>query len=101
MYTSELEISAQHCCQQMADRLVDGETAIRYVLKFRESGIPVLDGGESFIIIQFCPWCGNRLPESLRSEWFDRLEQMGLELDNPETPAAAMRTAEWWRSNGR
>jgi hypothetical protein len=34
--------------------------------------------------IEYCPWCGARLPSSLRDEYFERLEQLGLE---PE-PAA-------------
>lgn len=25
-------------------------------------GIPVRDGGSSFIVIAFCPWCGKRVP---------------------------------------
>ena len=90
--------SEVHCCDQMRDRLADGETAIRYWPKFREYGIPVLDGGDSVITIRFCPWCGVRLPESLRMEWFDRLERLGLEPDDPAVPAA-MQTAEWWRQN--
>lgn len=27
-----------------------------------EFGLPVRDGGESFIVISHCPWCGTRLP---------------------------------------
>lgn len=26
-------------------------------------GLPVRDGGSSFVTIDFCPWCGTRLPE--------------------------------------
>jgi hypothetical protein len=66
-----------HCCDQMKDRLADNQTAIQYWPKFREYRIPVLDGGDSVITIQFCPWCGIRLPKSLRTEWFDRLDGSG------------------------
>ena len=87
-----------HCCAQMRDRLADGETAIRYWSKFREYGIPVLDRGDSAILIQFCPWCGVSLPESLRTKWFDRLERLGLDIDDPNVPAA-MQSAAWWRND--
>jgi hypothetical protein len=47
--------------------LNDGEgAAILYVEKFGEYGIPVLDGGTSYIILDFCPWCGAKLPISKR-----------------------------------
>ncbi len=88
-----------HCCDEMRDRLDDNETAIRYSPKFREYGIPVLDGGDSFITIQFCPWCGTSLPKSLRTEWFDRLERLRLDIDDPAVPAALL-TDEWWRNDG-
>jgi hypothetical protein len=26
-------------------------------------GLPVHDGGSSHVVIQFCPWCGTRLPD--------------------------------------
>jgi hypothetical protein len=62
-----------HCCNAIADHLTDG-TALVHVPKFREYGIRVLDGGSSFIILEFCPWCGTRLPESLRDRGFESVE---------------------------
>lgn len=32
--------------------------------QFDEYGILVHDGGASYVIIQYCPWCGTNLPES-------------------------------------
>ena len=29
------------------------------------------------ITINFCPWCGTQLPESLRDRWFEELELLG------------------------
>ena len=88
-----------HCCEQMRDRLADGETAIWYLPKYREYGIPALDGGgNSMIVIRFYPWCGVRLPKSLRRQWFDRLDQLGLEPNDPNVPAA-MLTDAWWKQN--
>ena len=80
----------------MTDRLRD-ETAIEYVPKFREYGISVSDGGTSFILIQFCPWCGARLPASLRDEWFDALKKLGLSLFGENLPEQFLTDA-WWKT---
>jgi hypothetical protein len=56
----------------MSLHLNDGErAAIIFNEKFREYGIPVLDGGTSYITLDFCPWCGTKLPESKRDAYFD------------------------------
>lgn len=83
-----------HCCTEMADRLED-ETAIKYSPKLREYGIEVNDGGTSRIQILFCPWCGTRLPSSLRDEWFNILEQAGIDPWVDELPPK-FSTDEWW-----
>jgi hypothetical protein len=38
-----------------------------FMKKSRVYALPVRDGGSSFIIIKFCPWCGKRLPRSRMS----------------------------------
>jgi len=83
-----------HCCAKMADRLED-TTAVVYIPKFREYGLPILDGGTSFIAIQFCPWCGARLPDSLRDQWFDALETLGLTVDSVNIPEKFI-SDRWW-----
>lgn len=55
----------------------DPDVIIVYSAKFDEYGIPVKDGGSSYIEIHYCPWCGKKLPESKRDEWFDELEKRG------------------------
>jgi hypothetical protein len=55
------------------------EIPIVFNLKFRETGVSVLDGGSSILLFQYCPWCGTRLPESLRNRWFDELEARGID----------------------
>jgi hypothetical protein len=45
--------------------LTDGEgAAILYYPKPGDYGIPVLDGGTSYIVLDFCPWCGAKLPQA-------------------------------------
>ena len=94
------------CCDSMLSHLYipswnmifdDGDweyKTIHYLPVFDEYGIPLHDGSSSVINIQFCPWCGKKLPESKRNEWFDRLEALGLSLDD-ELPEA-YRSEKWW-----
>ena len=65
------------CCEDMRvhvymlDKKIvldDGDVSdkvIYYISKFNEYGIPLFDEG-SFILIAHCPWCGKKLPQSLR-----------------------------------
>jgi hypothetical protein len=63
---SEREYMSDHCCNEMKKHIEAGEVAIRYVPKFQEYGILYLDGGTSFQDMKFCPWCGKKLPDSMR-----------------------------------
>jgi hypothetical protein len=80
----------------MIDVISGGEAALDYVPKFREYGIKVLDGGSSYILISFCPWCGRKLPGRLRDAWFDEVERLGMNMDHPALPLELL-SDEWWR----
>ena len=84
------------CCKMMAENIVSEDRIICYWEKFREYGIPVHDGGSSMICIQYCPWCGKELPPSLRDEWFDRLERLGIK--DPSRAPSEMQNGTWWKS---
>jgi hypothetical protein len=49
--------------------------------RFDEYGIIIHDGGHSYLLISYCPWCGKKLPESKRDLWFETLRKLGF--DNP------------------
>lgn len=62
----------QYCCLDMAYHLIEYEksknspvinydSVIEHWQKTNEFGIPIHDGGSSFIKIDYCPWCGNKL----------------------------------------
>lgn len=68
---------SEHCCEMMREqveyRCPDGhdpyecpDNLIAYNERFREYGLIIHDGGRSKVNIDFCPWCGAKLPESLR-----------------------------------
>jgi hypothetical protein len=74
---SEGAPAERHCCEDMRrevervcpehpDRFECPDCLVHYHPRFREYGLIVHDGGSSWVCIQFCPWCGVRLPESLR-----------------------------------
>ncbi|MFN7913447.1 MAG: DUF6980 family protein [Bacteroidota bacterium] len=42
------------------------DAIIRYTKKTKEYGIPIHDGGYSFIKIKFCPWCGKPIGETTK-----------------------------------
>jgi len=86
----------QHCCEEMNLHLNANEVAIVYLPEFREYGIKILDGGSSFQEIHYCPWCGQKLPESLRLRWFEIMAELGLEWDDEHIPPQYLSEA-WWR----
>jgi hypothetical protein len=51
----------ERICDQHPDRWDCGDALVGYWPKSREYGLIVHDGGESMIIISFCPWCGTDL----------------------------------------
>jgi hypothetical protein len=67
----------------------------------REYYIVSNDDGEVLIrqTIEYCPICGEKFPRSLRSEWFDRLEEKDIDPLNDEVPAE-FKTDEWWKNEG-
>jgi predicted nucleotidyltransferase len=81
----------------MAAHLAAGDVPITYSARFGEYALKISDGGSAKQLIEFCPWCGRRLPESMRNAWFEQLERLGL---NPEDPAVPewMKSDVWWRS---
>ncbi|MCB9985165.1 MAG: hypothetical protein H6864_05695 [Micavibrio sp.] len=84
----------------METHLAAGEVAIVYSAKLRRYGLdyrPRFGGGIQ--VINFCPWCGVRLPKELCDEWFDELEKLGI--DDPDDGVPEEFTSElWWRKRG-
>ncbi|MER5781782.1 hypothetical protein ABT104_08665 [Streptomyces mobaraensis] len=97
-----------HCCETMTRRLdwhcethADvydcPDALVVFSAKFREYGLVVHDGGTSSIGIDFCPWCGRRLPESERDRWFEELEARGIDPWGDDVPAE-FQDGTWLRS---
>jgi hypothetical protein len=84
---------------QLFRRVRDEETAIVYLPQFREFGLPVLDGGCSIVAIEWCPFSGKRLPESLRERRFEVLEAEGLVKSSTGLPDE-FKSEAWWVKRG-
>jgi hypothetical protein len=74
----------KHCCDEMTAQVTHAcgdcspevcvDQLVVFVEKFGEYGLPVRDGGSSYVLIGYCPFCGSRLPESTRDAYFEALE---------------------------
>lgn len=107
----------KHCCSQMSFLLEEGKTPICYIDIFREYKILEFDESSIFKdcfipkdelhfgkIMSFCPWCGKKLPESLRKKW--EQEVMKPYKDTDWTPNISCveipdeyLSSEWWEKS--
>ena len=76
----------------------DVDKPISYTEKFDEYGLKIFDGGSSSILIDFCPFCGKKLPKSKRDEWFDEIEKLGIDPWKDEVPEK-YQTDKWFTEN--
>lgn len=103
----------KHCCRDMNNKVLDlnngdedlkkdENRVILFSSAFREYGIPVMDGkvySSSYILIEYCPWCGKRLPESKRYEWFEVLEKLGYDSPFEQDIPEKFKTSEWYETD--
>lgn len=100
------------CCQNFPSRK-DGsaiefyctrtdDVIIGYFPRYRE--YMTVHTQELAYDVNYCPWCGIKLPTSLADEWWDVLEkEYGLEdpvHDDREKVPAEFWTDEWWKKRG-
>lgn len=90
-----------YCCLTMDAQLFKEYANVYYDLQYREYGIDLPNGG---FLIDFCMFCGKKLPKSVRHEWYDILEQeYGLESPDEEDKKKVPKeflTDEWWKRRG-
>ena len=72
------------------------DALVSYSEKFREYGLFIHDGGSSSLAINFCPWCGAKLPDSLRDQWFAELEVLGFDDPLSQEIPESFRTGAWY-----
>jgi hypothetical protein len=73
---------SEHCCDMMREQVEQAcpehpnrydcpDCLVAYSDRLREYGLIVHDGGRSTVRIHYCPWCGYKLPESVRESAFE------------------------------
>lgn len=85
-----------HSCDLNTDQFDCPDALIHFTPKFREYGLIIHDGGTSTICISFCPFCGEKLPESKRDEWFDHIEELGFKDFDDERIPESYQTEHWY-----
>lgn len=93
--------TTKHCCDAMTEMVTDKGSRIGFIPKYREYYVE-RNGTTSIHSLDYCPWCGAKLPESLREAWFDTLKNE-YALDDPwdheqeKLIPQEFNTNEWWK----
>jgi hypothetical protein len=85
-----------YCCNEMKFLIAENEVAIGYNPRFREYSIDLRNNDITCQMIEYCPWCGKKLPTSLRDECANELEKLGYGLFDDNIPQK-YKTDKWWR----
>ncbi len=94
-----------HCCLDMAyaisypvetlhqgrNRVLDWEACLDEYL------IPISYDGYKATIINYCPFCGSRLPKSKKDLWYKTLYDMGYDDPGEQSLPEEFYSDKWWR----
>lgn len=69
-------------------------SAVSYDPRFDEYSIP---SGGALQLLFYCPFCGDRLPESKRDQWFEQLEAHGVADPWQDELPAEYQSDVWWK----
>jgi hypothetical protein len=85
---------------QEASSFYSGDHPLIYDQITREVGIR-LNESSSYVVINYCPWCGESFPVSLREEMFRQIrETLGTDDFEFESAPPEFHTDAWWRVRG-
>jgi hypothetical protein len=95
----------KHCCEDMGHTLLENRTDIGYCPKYREYYVRRKKDKNIVLSLWYCPWCGKKLPKSLRVKWFKLLEkEHGLDdpwsLEQEKLVPEEFMTDQWWKKRG-
>lgn len=93
--------TVNHKCEQHSSPFDCPDHLIYYSNRFDEYGIIIHDGGRSYVVIQYCPWCGMKLPESKRDLWFEELELLGFDNPFEQDIPEKYQTDEWYKDKNK
>lgn len=98
----------EHCCLDMAwfiSEPVEWESqgpnpVILYSASHREYRIDISHRGKSSTLIQYCPWCGKKLPSSLTDKWYETLNELGFADPGEQEIPEKFNLDLWWKEKG-
>ena len=70
---------------------------IDWIRMWDEYLIPVSYDGYAATAMQFCPWCGKRLPKSKRDLWYLTLDELGYSDPGEQDIPDDFNSDRWWR----
>jgi hypothetical protein len=90
-----------HCCLAMQSSVVGDRNTLHYRKRYCEYGVTV-PKSTGYILMDYCIFCGKKLPPSLQYDWFDVLEReyglkFPLKKDKHLIPQEFL-TDEWWKN---
>lgn len=98
------------CCGALEDLGADRRMPLGYTPRIREWWLQLVtpDPGDGddwrdrgpLQLIEFCPFCGRRLPEWLAERWWDELEAMGFDDPHHQDIPEEFRSDRWWKERG-
>jgi hypothetical protein len=84
-------------CSEMVFHINDPSLPLSYDARFDEYFISRT--GSSVQVLKYCPFCGGNLPPSRRDQFFDELEQQGVEFElgsDDDVLPERYRKPHWW-----
>ena len=93
----------KHCCNQMEFFLKEGKVSIFYDQRIRLYGIRLKESKNAIQKINFCPWCGAKLPVDLSDAFFSELSKAlnkEASLFDLEVAPVEFKSDEWWKKRG-
>jgi hypothetical protein len=88
-----------HCCNLLDYYLNKCEDVIvRRSKSCDEYGVVVPGDESSYILMNYCPWCGNVFPKSKRNLWVDIIEELGYDGIFDENIPEILKTDEWYKN---
>jgi hypothetical protein len=102
----------KYCCPHLKNETEENEgnrkKCIKYLAKFRMFAIVVDEAEEVYQPIDYCPFCGKKLPKDLNDEyWKTIIEEIDTEYypthenyDKNRPLPEEFKTDEWWKKRG-
>lgn len=85
----------KHCCDEMNFFLDEKKVKINYNSSHRKYYIYA--SNSAIQLINYCPWCGSKLPSALSEKWYNELEAKGFEDPFEDEIPNEYKTDAWWK----